>query len=120
MSPARPFVLTVAEPRMSTTADTDGLFELESLETSGLAAFRDARSSDVVEAARIEFLGQKQGKLRTAQERLKSLDPSARKAYGQRFNALKLALEAAWAGAKARLDRPAASGRGCAHSASRW
>ena len=81
--------------------------DLEALETSGLAAFAAAREASAVEAARIEFLGQRQGKLRAAQERLKSLPPEAKRAYGQRFNAVKTALEAAWEAAKARVERPA-------------
>ena len=83
------------------------LGELEALESAGLAAFRDAENSDAVEGARIEFLGQKQGRVKSAQERLKSLEPSGKKAYGQRFNAVKQTLEAACDGAKTRVMRPA-------------
>lgn len=93
----------------SATATSDGLAELENLEAAGLEAFRSATGADAVEAARIEFLGQKQGKVRQAQDRLKSLEPTSRKAYGQRFNAVKNALEAAWESARARVARPAAA-----------
>lgn len=85
----------------------DPVAALETLEAEGLAAFAGAPNPAAVEAARIEFLGQKQGRVKAAQERLRSLDPSAKKAYGQRFNAAKQALEAAWEAAKARGDRPA-------------
>ncbi|QDV33297.1 phenylalanine--tRNA ligase subunit alpha [Tautonia plasticadhaerens] len=90
----------------------EAIEQLESLEAAGLAAFRSAEVTDAVEAARIEFLGLKQGRIKAAQERLKAVEPSDRKAYGQRFNAAKKALEAAWEAAKARVDRPsdAASG----------
>ena len=44
----------------------------------------------------MEYLGQKHGRVKAAQERLKSLEPSSRKAYGQRFNAVKTDLEAAF------------------------
>jgi phenylalanyl-tRNA synthetase alpha chain len=77
--------------------------ELDSLEASGLAAFREARSAADLEAVRIEFLGQKHGKIKGAQERLKSIEPAGRKAYGRRFNAVKQALEAAWEQAKTAL-----------------
>ncbi len=87
---------------------SEGIAELDLLESSGLAAFREAKTPQAVEAARIEFLGQKQGKVRNAQERIKSLEPSARKAYGQRFNAVKMALEAAYEASKNRVERPAA------------
>ena len=83
--------------------------DLDALEADGLAAFRDADSADRVEAARVEFLGQKQGRLKAAQERLKALEPSAKKAYGQRFNATKRAIEDAWEAARGRVERPTAS-----------
>lgn len=82
------------------------LADLDALEASGLAAFRNAADSAAVESARIEFLGLKQGRLKSAQERLKSLEPAARKPYGQRFNGVKQALEAAWDAAKSRCERP--------------
>ena len=81
------------------------LAELDKLQSSGMAAFESATSADAVEAARIEFLGQKQGRLKTAQERLKTLEPAGKRAYGQRFNAVKQALEAALEAARSRLDR---------------
>ena len=82
------------------------LADLLSLETNGLAAFQAAGGQAAVEAARIEFLGQKQGRLKTAQERLKAIPPADKRVYGQRFNAAKQALEAALEAAKSRLDRP--------------
>jgi phenylalanyl-tRNA synthetase alpha chain len=84
------------------------LADLEQLLASGLAAFAGAADDTGVESVRVEYLGQKQGRLRAAQERLKSLDPASKKAYGQRFNAVKGELEAAWDSSKSRLERPAA------------
>ena len=84
------------------------LSDLAALQAEGESAFGGARDAEAIEAARIEFLGQKQGRVKSAQERLKTLEPSARKGYGQRFNAAKQALEAAFEAAKARVDRPAA------------
>jgi phenylalanyl-tRNA synthetase alpha chain len=83
------------------------LADLEALESAGLAAFRRAQAPEAVEAARIEFLGQKQGRVKAAQERLRALEPTARRGYGERFNAVKKALEDAWDAARARLERPA-------------
>ena len=54
---------------------SDALAALDALEQAGLAAFESAATPEAVEAARIEFLGQKQGRLKAAQERLKSLEP---------------------------------------------
>lgn len=82
------------------------LADLDTLEASGLAAFRAARDAESIEAARIEYLGQKQGRVKAAQERLKTLDAAGKRAYGQRFNAVKQALEAAWEGAKDSIERP--------------
>lgn len=71
------------------------LRELESLEQFGIAALVAASSPEALEAARIEYLGQKQGKLKAAQERLRTLDPAGKRVYGQRFNGVKQSLEAA-------------------------
>ncbi len=84
----------------------EALASLDALEADGLSAFTGSGSPAEVEAARVEFLGMKQGRVKTAQERLKALEPSAKRAYGQRFNAVKGSLESAHDAAKARLDRP--------------
>src|SRR4051794_37920947 len=88
------------------------LADLDALESAGLAAFQQAGAPEAVEAARIEFLGQKQGRVKAAQERLKALEPSARRGYGQRFNAVKQALEAAWEAARTRLESGTGPGPG--------
>jgi phenylalanyl-tRNA synthetase alpha chain len=88
-----------------TAADSlpDSLSDLEKLLTAGLAAFESASTAEAVEAARVEYLGQKQGRMKTAQERLRSLEPEGKRVYGQRFNAAKIELEAAFAVAKSRV-----------------
>jgi phenylalanyl-tRNA synthetase alpha chain len=83
------------------------LAELDALRDAGLAAFVKSPTPEQVEAARVEYLGQKQGRVKAAQERLKSLEASSRKAYGQRFNAVKGELEAAFEAARARVERRA-------------
>jgi phenylalanyl-tRNA synthetase alpha chain len=84
--------------------------EMDDLEVAGLQAFRSARSGAEVEAARVEYLGQKQGRLKAAQERSKSgfrsWPPELKRDFGQRFNAVKQELEAAWEAAKTRVERP--------------
>jgi phenylalanyl-tRNA synthetase alpha chain len=84
----------------------DPIAALDALETEGVSAFQAANDKAATEAARIEFLGQKSGRLKSAQERLRTLESSAKKAYGQRFNAAKQAIEAAFEAAKARVERP--------------
>ena len=86
----------------------DPIDALEALRAEGIAAFDQAGSAEAIETARIEFLGQKSGRLKSAQERLKTLEPSAKKAYGLRFNAAKQAVEAAFGAAKLRIERPSA------------
>ena len=81
------------------------LRELESLEQFGTAALVAASSPEALEAARIEYLGQKQGKVKAAQERLRTLDPAGKRVYGQRFNGVKQSLEAALSAARLRLER---------------
>jgi phenylalanyl-tRNA synthetase alpha chain len=81
------------------------LRELESLEQLGIGSLAGASSPEQLEAARIEYLGQKQGKLKTAQERLRTLDPADKRVYGQRFNDVKQSLENALSGARLRLER---------------
>jgi phenylalanyl-tRNA synthetase alpha chain len=90
----------------------EALADLDTLEAAGRSAFEGATSAEAVESARVEFLGLKQGRIKAAQERLKSLEPSAKRAYGQRFNAVKGALEAAHEAAKARVERPEAISSG--------
>jgi phenylalanyl-tRNA synthetase alpha chain len=95
---------------MSATSDSlaQALADLDALESAGLEALRQAAGPAAVEAVRIEYLGMKQGRLKAAQERLKSLEPEDRRGYGQRFNAVKQALEAAHEAARARALQPAA------------
>jgi phenylalanyl-tRNA synthetase alpha chain len=96
---------------MTGDLQSNPLADLDALLSSGLKAFQSASIAETVEAARIEFLGQKQGRLKAAQERLKSLEPADRRAYGQKFNEIKAKLEEAFQAAKARvLER--ASGPG--------
>ncbi len=91
---------------------SDALAALGSLEQAGLAAFASATTAEAVESVRVEFLGQKQGRLKAAQERLKLLAPADRREFGQKFNSTKGALEQAFEGAKSRLERPATTGDG--------
>ncbi len=80
--------------------------DLEMLEREGLAAFASAQAPEQVERARVDFLGQRQGRIKSAQERLKALPNESKRPYGERFNAVKRALEAACDSAKSRVDRP--------------
>jgi phenylalanyl-tRNA synthetase alpha chain len=94
----------------ATASDSDpaaALADLDRLETEGLAAFQDAAADpSAVEAARVAFLSLKQGRLKAAQERLKTLPGPSKRDYGQRFNAVKAALEAACEAAREASQKP--------------
>ncbi len=92
---------------MSTANPLDeALALLDSLQAEGLVGFAGAKDEAAVEAVRIDFLGLKQGRLKAAQEVLKTLGRAEKPVYGQRFNAAKQALEAAWEASKGRVGRP--------------
>lgn len=98
---------------MSTTGSLEtALLELDELQARAVRIFEAAASPDDVEAARVEYLGQKQGRLRAAQERLKTLPNEVKKAYGQRFNGVKQALEASLDAARSRVERKAVADGG--------
>jgi phenylalanyl-tRNA synthetase alpha chain len=92
---------------MSNDPSSGAIAHLEALLAAGLLAFESATLPEAVEAARVEYLGQKQGRLKTAQERLKSLEPKDRRDYGQKFNATKAKLESAFEAARSRVQERA-------------
>lgn len=83
---------------------TTALADLERLEAEGREAFRAVGDVAELEKARVAFLGMKQGRVKIAQEVLKTLPGPEKKAYGQRFNAVKSALEAACEAARDRVE----------------
>src|SRR4051794_33695031 len=87
------------------------LAELDSLLAAGQAAFAAAVDADALEAARVEFLGAKSGRLKRAQKGLGGVAPADKPAAGKRFNEVKTALDAALAAAQNRqaLVAPARS-----------
>ncbi len=102
-----PTMTTSTEPNAVSKPSDNPLADLDALESLGVEAFGDACDADRVEALRIEFLGQKQGRIKQAQERLKTLPKEWKRDYGQRFNAVKTRLEAAWETAKTRVEQVA-------------
>lgn len=80
---------------------------LQSAAESALAAATDAAA---LEAARVEFLGAKSGRLKAVQKELGSVPPADKPAAGKRFNEVKTAIEAAQAAAQERIASGAASG----------
>jgi phenylalanyl-tRNA synthetase alpha chain len=80
------------------------LSQLDQLAREALAAFEEAGDAHALEAARIEFLGAKSGRLKALQKGLGQLDKPDKPTAGKRFNEVKQELLAAFAAAKGRME----------------
>ncbi len=85
------------------------LAELDQLCRDAQAAFDAAGDAAALEAARIDFLGMKSGRIKSAQKGLGSIDKADKPKAGQRFNEVKQHLDAAFEAAQARLASGAAT-----------
>ncbi len=83
----------------------DFLSDLESLESSAESAFRTAQDSQSLEAARVEFLGARSGRLKAVQKELGRLDRAEKPVAGKRFNEVKKRLESLYEEKKALLNQ---------------
>jgi phenylalanyl-tRNA synthetase alpha chain len=93
----------------------DFLIELDDLLTSAMTAFGEAADATALEAARIEFLGAKSGRLRAVQKCLGTIDKADKPAAGKRFNEVKQEIDTAFEAAEGRLaGRAGASEERCA------
>ena len=63
----------------------DFLANLDELVTQAAAAFESAADGEALEAARIEFLGAKSGRLKNVQKGLGTVDKSDKPVAGKRF-----------------------------------
>ena len=70
--------------------------EAAELVTEAVAAFGNAASADELEAARIQFLGDRSGRLRVLQQALGALPKEDKPAAGRTFNETKTRLQAAY------------------------
>jgi len=75
---------------------SQALDELAKLSFDGRTAFRSAKTSHDLELARIEYLGQKKGRLRAAKERLKQFDVQEKPIYGKKLKSVTDELEGAY------------------------
>jgi phenylalanyl-tRNA synthetase alpha chain len=80
----------------------DFLSSLDRLTAEARSAF-DAEDSDALEAARVEFLGARSGRLKQVQKGLGKVDKADKPAAGKAFNAAKQAIEAAFEAAQRQL-----------------
>src|SRR6185437_9786639 len=81
------------------------LSEAEGLERDGSAALQNAADSETLEAARIAYLGDRQGRVKGLQEALRGVAKEDKPAAGKRFNEVRTRLEALHAERKQSLDR---------------
>jgi len=81
----------------------DFLTQLDQLAQAGQAAFNQAADAAAIEAARVEFLGAKSGRLKAVQKGLGAVPAADKPAAGKRFNEVKVLLESALAAGQERL-----------------
>jgi phenylalanyl-tRNA synthetase alpha chain len=89
----------------------DFLSELGELAAEATAAFEAAEDPAALEAARVEFLGAKQGRLKSAQKGMGKVDRSDRPAAGKCLNETKQQIEAAFKSASERLAAGGPAGK---------
>jgi phenylalanyl-tRNA synthetase alpha chain len=82
---------------------SDFLLELDTLAQQAEEAFTRAGSPQDLEAARVDFLGAKSGRLKKTQKLMGSVDAAHRPAAGKRLNEVKEQIDAAFQQAQRRL-----------------
>jgi phenylalanyl-tRNA synthetase alpha chain len=92
----------------ATTLDSF-LAGLDELEAEARAAFTAASEAAALEAARVEFLGAKSGRLKSVQKNLGAVPGADKPAAGKRFNEVKQAIDAAFRAAQDRIASEAAT-----------
>jgi phenylalanyl-tRNA synthetase alpha chain len=85
------------------------LAELKQFEAAAARAFAAAADADALEAARIEFLGAKSGRLKTVQKQLGSVPGPDKPTAGKCFHEAKAVVESAFAAAGRRVAAGAAT-----------
>ncbi|MCA9118822.1 MAG: phenylalanine--tRNA ligase subunit alpha [Planctomycetaceae bacterium] len=89
----------------------DFIQQLDELAAEAVTAFDGASNADELEAARVEFVGAKSGRLKAAQKGMGSVDKDDRKAAGIQLNDVKTKVEAALQAATERLAAGRSSGK---------
>ncbi|HEX7019321.1 MAG TPA: phenylalanine--tRNA ligase subunit alpha [Gemmatimonadaceae bacterium] len=87
------------------------LAEAERIEQDGSAALNGAADAEALEQARIAFLGDRNGQVKTLQEALRGIAKEHKPAAGKRFNEARSALEALHASRAAALAQSAGAGQ---------
>jgi phenylalanyl-tRNA synthetase alpha chain len=82
----------------------DFVKQLDELAQSAASAFTGAADSAQLDEARVEFLGAKNGKLKSLQKNMGSVPGASKKAAGMKLNAVKNAIQEAFESAQVRLQ----------------
>ncbi|MCA9027309.1 MAG: phenylalanine--tRNA ligase subunit alpha [Planctomycetaceae bacterium] len=90
----------------------DAAAQLSEYEQAALAAIAAATDADSVEAARIEFLGKKQGRLKDLQKLLGQVTAEERPVIGKQFNEVKNRVNSALEARQSELLKPSAEVEG--------
>ncbi len=83
----------------------DFLNQLDALLADATAAFGTVPDASALEAARVEYLGAKSGRLRATQRQMSSIDKAERPQAGKRFNEVKTKIDLAFESATSRLAK---------------
>ena len=78
--------------------------ELENLSQAATTVFAQVADSEQLESARVEFVGAKNGKFKTVQKKLGSIDGPDKKAAGMKLNEVKKSIEQALNDAASRIS----------------
>ena len=81
------------------------LNDADAVERAGSAAIESAADADALEAARIAYLGDRQGRVKALQEALRNISKDDKPAAGKRFNETRTRLEQLHAERKGTIDR---------------
>ncbi len=81
----------------------DFLQQLDGLASDAEAAFTAAADTEQLEAARVEFLGAKSGRLKATQKQMGAVDKTDKPAAGKRLNETKQRVDAAFQAAQQRV-----------------
>ena len=86
------------------------LQQLDDLAGDADTAFSAATDAATLEAARVEFLGAKSGRLKATQKQLGSVDKADKPTAGKRFNEIKQRVDAAFKEAQERIASGSVAG----------
>ncbi len=88
----------------------DFLTTLDRLEVEASTAFNESEDAESLEAARVRFLGAKNGALKDVQKQMGGIEPGDRKSAGMRLNAFKDNVQSAFELSQGRLGGGEAGG----------